>query len=327
MRRFEGLDSLPRDLPRPVVTIGTFDGVHLGHQRVLGELVAWAHATDGTALAVTFTQPPRLTLGTERATLITSLPHRLLLLERMGVDACVVLAFTDDLARMPALTFMQEVLVGRLGVRGIVMGPGAAFGRDREGDETFVREHADALGLEVRSVPAAVVDDAPVSSTRIRAAVAGGDFDVAARLLGRPFSVFGTVVHGSGRGRALGFPTANLDLHHEITPPDGVYVAQAVLGEREIPALVSVGPRPTFAAGVEPESGESLVEIHLVDFTGALYGCDVEARFLTRLRGQRRFDDPGSLTAQIEQDLREARRFLSDLQPPEGEKPRKTLDS
>ena len=310
MRRLSGLENLPTDLPRPVVTVGTFDGVHVGHQRVLSTLVSSAREPDGAAVVVTFAQPPRQVLTGETFPLITSLPHRLLLLERAGVEVCVVLAFTRALAKTSALAFTRRVLAEGLGARGVVVGPGAGFGRNQEGDEAFLRAHAGEFGFEVRGVGRLLVDGEPVSSTRIRDAVADGDFDLTAKLLGRPFSVFGTVVPGEGRGREIGFPTANLDLHHEMMPPDGVYVAEAVLDERELPALVSVGCRPTFAGGAEAP-GASVVEIYLMDFEGSLYGRDMEARFLTKLRAQERFDDVNALVLRLRDDVLRARAYLS----------------
>ncbi|HUU43524.1 MAG TPA: riboflavin biosynthesis protein RibF [Planctomycetota bacterium] len=311
MLRLDGLQNLSAELPAPVVAVGTFDGFHLGHRRVVDEVVAWAKELRGTPLVVTFEQPPRAFLDDRHPLLITSVPHRLRLLERAGVAVCVVLEFTRELAATGALEFARTVLVDGLHAAGVVMGPGSAFGRNREGTQTFLRTHAAGLRLEVRGVDEVHVDGQPVSSTRIRTAVARGDFTLAARLLGRPFSVFGTVVHGEGRGRGLGFPTANLDLHHEIIPPDGVYVARAVLDDLEQPALVSIGSQPTFTHAREGEAVPRVVELYLIDFDGQLYGQDVEAQFLERLRGQERFDEVAALVSRMEGDLAAARRFFA----------------
>ena len=309
MRRMEGLENLGERLPWPVVTVGTFDGVHLGHQRVLAEVVEWARACSGTAVVVTFKQPPRSVLSGDYPPLVTSVPHRMLLLERLGVDVCLVLEFTRELARTRVTDFVRRVLVEGLAARGVVMGHGSAFGRDREGDEAFLRQHAQDFGFEVRSVAPVLVEDEAVSSTRIRSAVLAGDFDLAARLLGRPFSVYGTVVRGAGRGRDLGFPTANLDLRHELAPTQGVYLARAVVAEESRPALVSVGTQPTFGRQVGREP-DAVVEVLLLDFDRELYERDIEVEFLKRIRSQKRFPSTEELVRQIRQDVARAREYF-----------------
>lgn len=307
MEHVDGVENLGGRLPFPVVTVGTFDGVHLGHQRVLQEIVSWAKAESGTAVVVTFQQPPGSVLSGEHRPLVTSMAHRLRLLERHGVAVCVVVTFTRELAQTDAAGFVRSVLVEALGARGVVMGHGAAFGRNREGDETFLREHADEFGFEVRSVPAVVVAGEPVSSTRIRKAVLAGDFELVARLLGRAFSVYGTVVKGAGRGCGLGFPTANLDLREEVMPPDGVYAATAVIDGRRLPAVASVGTRPTFARSSDGTTSARVVEIHVLDFDRRIDGEDIEAEFGERIRGQKRFADVTELVKQMERDVARAR--------------------
>ena len=313
MRRLDGLESLPLELARPVVTVGTFDGVHRGHQRVLGEVIEWAAALGARSVVVTFTRPPKSTLDDRPSDCLTSLEHRLLLFERMGVDDCVVLEFTAELASVPAGDFCRKVLVDGLGARGLVVGYDAAFGRDREGGVAFLEHHAPEFGFEVRSLGPVTYEGEVVSSTRIRRVVGRGDLSRAEALLGRPFSVYGTVVHGDARGRKLGFPTANLDLHHEIAPPDGVYVAEAVLGASTLPALASVGTHPTFARTDKPGGAARLVEVHILDFDEEIYGRDLEVRFHHRLRGQRAFADAEALVRQMQDDLRLARPLIREL--------------
>ena len=324
MRRIEGLQNLGKRLSWPVVAVGTFDGVHLGHQRVLTEVVEWARTHSGTAVVVTFEQPPRSVLSGEYPPLVTSIPHRMLLLERLGVDVCLVLEFTRELARTSVTDFVRRVLVEGVAARGLVMGHGAAFGRDREGDEEFLREHAQAFGFEVRSVPPVMVEGEAVSSTRIRSAVLAGDFDLAARLLARPFSVYGTVVRGAGRGRDLGFPTANLDLRHELAPPEGVYLARAVVTEESHPALVSVGRQPTFARPGDRAEPEAVVEVYLLDFDRELYDRDIEVEFLKRIRSQKQFSSTVDLVKQVQQDVACAREYFGVPREQARQKPGKS---
>jgi len=184
---------------------------------------------------------------------------------------------------------------------------------ERGGDEAFLRARAAEFGFEVKSVPAEIVNGQPVSSTRVRQAVLAGDLLLAERLLGRPFAMFGTVVRGDGRGRELGFPTANLDLHHEVMPPDGVYVGRALNSGREHVALVSVGTQPTFAHGRTGESPRRVVEVYLADYEGSLYGADLEVEILRRLRAQEAFSDVEALTRRMHADLRAARDYFASL--------------
>jgi len=310
MRHIDGVENLGGRLPFPVVTVGTFDGVHVGHQRVLHEVVSWAKAESGTAVVITFEQPPRSVLIGGSPSLVTSMPHRLVLFERLGVDVCVVLQFTRRLAATDVGDFVRTVFVEGVGARGVVMGHGAAFGRNREGDEAFLRERAAGFAFDVRSVPAVLVDGEPVSSTRVRQAVMAGDFDLATRLLGRPFSVYGTVVRGAGRGRNLGFATANLDLQQEVVPPDGVYVATAAIDDRRLPAVVSVGSSPTFTSSSRNGTSGSVVEVHVLDFDREIYGADVEVEFVERIRAQKRFGDVDELVGQMMRDVEHAREYF-----------------
>lgn len=312
MRRVDGLDSLPVSLPWPVVSVGTFDGVHLGHRAVLDEVVRWAREQSGTAVVVTFAEPPKTVLASgQSGPLITSVPHRLRLLAEGGVDLTVVLEFTPALAAMSAGDFSRRVLVQGLGARGVVLGHDSAFGRGREGTEEFLRAHRTEFGLDVRGVDATLVDGAPVSSTRVRQAVLKGDFALSERLLGRRFSVFGAVIRGSGRGRRLGFPTANLQLLHEVAPPDGVYVVDAVIDSRARPAVASVGTSPTFPRTPEGEDAERIVETHVLDFEGSLYGHELEVFFVRRLRDQQRFATPEALASAIRRDVDATRDFFA----------------
>lgn len=337
MRRFLGLESFdPAGLSRPIVTWGIFDGVHRGHQKLLAELAAWARQAGGQAVVLTFDPHPRSVLEHRAVPFLTSLEHRLLLLERNGADATLVVNFNRAFANQSAEEFFRAQLVGRLGVRCILLGESASFGKGRLGNPDVLREVAAGVGVEVRTSAPLLADGAVVSSTAIRRELELGNLGRAAAMLGRPVAVLGTVVRGAGRGRTLGFPTANLDLHHEARPPVGVYGTRTRLRTPEdariFLSLTNIGTCPTFDRGGGGRGGggggggggrpTERVEVHLLDFEGSLYGQDLEVEFLFKIRDERRFDGPSSLVAQLERDraflLERATKPVGPLAPPVG---------
>lgn len=311
----------PRPTGGAVVSIGVFDGVHLGHQEILSRNVARARAIGARPTVVTFRgHPKQLLLGRAPRTL-TSLEHRLELFRRAGIEHTVALVFDEELRSIPARTFVDEFLVGALDTRRFVLGFDSKFGRDREGTPEFIA----ALGLDVEVVPQVLVAGRAVSSTAIREAVELGDLAGAARMLGRPVAVHGEVVRGDALGRKLGFPTANLDLHHELRPPNGVYasrvrrvrhsaeqrsprVTREPAPDRAFDAVTNIGVRPTIS-GDRPETPR--VEVHVLDFEGDLYGEYLELEFVAALRPEQRFASVELLKAQIAHDIEAARRILA----------------
>lgn len=314
-RRFVlGDPGLPGAFARPAVTVGVFDGVHLGHQALLAHLVAWATEANVDPVVVTFDVHPRTVLRGEGPALITTLEHRLGLLGRCGVRGVVVLPFDRAMASWTAEEFAQRVFVDALGASRVLVGKNHRFGKDRGGDFALLSELGRRHGFEAREVELEVMDDV-ISSTAIRERIAAGDLTGASELLGRPVSVLGRVVEGDRRGRQLGFPTANLDLRGSARPPRGVYAARArvtgdplALGVPQVPAVVNVGRRPTF----KPEGELDLVEVHLLEPPAEeLYGRWLEVSFVARLRDERRFAGPAELVAQINKDIADARRLLA----------------
>ena len=295
-----------------VVSVGVFDGVHLGHRAILEANVARARELGAVPTVLTFRRHPKeLLLGRAPRTL-TTLQHRLALFARAGIEHTVALSFDEALRATPAEVFTERLLVGRLSARAFVLGFDSKFGRDRAGTPDWLRR----AGHDVEEVPKVMVDDRAVSSTAIREAVELGDLVGAERMLGRPVSVFGNVVHGAELGRTIGFPTANLDLHHELHPPPGVYACRA----RRFGADGTMEARSTHAAacniGFRPTvdgkpADVPTVEVHLLDFDGDLYGEAIELEFVRRLRPEQRFADLAALTAQIERDVTEARAVLA----------------
>jgi riboflavin kinase/FMN adenylyltransferase len=318
------ITSLERDglfPPAPrgaVVSVGVFDGVHRGHQAILARNVEVARELGARPTVVTFRQHPKAVLLGRAPRTLTSLEHRLELFRRAGVEHTVALTFDDALRDVPADEFAREFLQGELRARRLVLGFDSKFGRDRAGTPEFLASR----GHDVEVVGQVVVAGRPVSSTAIREAVELGDLEAAAALLGRPVAVYGQVVAGEQLGRRLGFPTANLDLRHELHPPTGVYAVRARSVRYGRPTVVgpdrggvaNIGFRPT-VAGARPD--EPRIEVHLFDFDGDLYGEHLEVEFVRRIRGEQRFGGLAELGAQIERDAAEARRALQ-IAPPAG---------
>jgi riboflavin kinase/FMN adenylyltransferase len=302
MQIVRGLESFPPDAGPSAVALGAFDGIHLGHRAILGTAVTQARQAGLQALACTFDRHPMEILQPERAPLpITTLEERLALIAETGIDTTVMIPFTPAVANVEAKAFVQDVLVGRLRAREIVVGFNHRFGRGARGDVTLLGALAGPLGFRAHVVPALMVDGLAVSSSEIRAALQRGDLPSAARLLGRPYSIRGEVVRGAGRGRTLGFPTANVKTERPLGLPVGVYVCRLTIGPRAHQAVVNVGFRPTFG------ETELSVEAHVLDFTGDLYDERVTLTFVRRLREERKFPSLDALREQIAMDVAAAR--------------------
>jgi riboflavin kinase/FMN adenylyltransferase len=295
------------NLPRAtVLTIGAFDGVHLGHQALIRGVVAQAHATHRLAALMTFHPHPAVVFSPDRVPQYLTTPgEKLAVLESLGLDLVVLLSFDRAVADTPAREFMQTVS-RHLRVGELWLGPDFALGRNREGDVARLRELGRELGYQLHVAEPVMVDHQVISSSQIRALLRKGRVEDATRLLGRYPSLSGMVVEGAHRGRALGFPTANLEVHQErAVPADGVYAVFARLGAEGYPAVANVGVRPSF------DNGQRTVETHLFEFAQDIYGCDLVIEFVARLRDEQRFEDIANLVAQIERDSEAARRILS----------------
>jgi riboflavin kinase/FMN adenylyltransferase len=286
-----------------VATLGVFDGVHRGHQEILAHLCLRAEALGATTAVVTFDRHPGAVLEGTPQPAITSLGHKISLFRAAGLDICVVVGFDAHVAAMAAEDFAREVFSRLLSARAVVIGSDCRFGRGGSGDVALCRRLGPKLGFAVDVVEPVEVDGVRVSSTAIREAIAAGDIDRAARLLNRPVSLYGTVVHGDARGRQLGFPTANLNPHNETVPPDGVYAGRLTGEAGTGSAVVSIGRRPTFC----DSDGQRVVEVHIIGASTDLYGRDIEVQFLRKLREQRAFASADELVAQIRRDVEAAR--------------------
>jgi riboflavin kinase/FMN adenylyltransferase len=292
-----------------LVSIGVFDGMHVGHQTLIRELVAQASAKKLLSAVITFKQHPMALLAPgEVVPSLTSLTERIRLMKELGVDIVITLTFSHELAELGAQPFVM-LLQQYLKMQGMILGWDFALGRHREGSLEALHELGIKLGFSTEVVGPVKYKGEIISSTAIRQALSDGDMAKASAMLGRPFSLEGRVITGDGRGAELGFPTANLDLDpHQALPLDGVYAAVAHFEGTAHPAATFIGHRPTFS-GVE-----RIVEVHMLDFTGDLYRRTLKIDIIERLRGEQKFDNADSLKAQIEKDVLLVRKRLGSIQ-------------
>lgn len=293
------------------VAIGNFDGVHLGHRALIARTRELAEANDALAVALTFDPHPSAVVGKGGPPMLCSLERRLELLAAAGVDAVVVEPFTPALANLAPHAFVDDVLLFALRARAIVVGYDFTYGQGRAGTTDALRAHGARAGVEVAVVSAVEVGGEVASSTRVRAYLRAGDLPAAARLLGRAWDVDGTVVHGAKRGRAIGIPTANIAPASELVIAPGIYaVTLAVEGAPPLPAVASLGRNPTFV-----EQGGLVLEVHVLDWDGDLYGHRVRTTFVSRIRDELKFDSVEALIAQIHADIDVARHDLAVIPP------------
>jgi riboflavin kinase/FMN adenylyltransferase len=303
------LDSgLPPDVVGTVATVGTFDGVHLGHQDVLCRLAARAHARGLRSVLVTFAGHPLELLRPESAPLqLTPAREKLEAIAGTGIDYVAVLPFTPALAALDADAFVDRVLLDRLRMRALFVGHDHGFGRNRSGDAATLQALGAERGFEVDVIaPVTVADGRTASSTAVRRAIAEGDLDTAAVVLGRPYSASGRVVHGDARGRLLGYPTLNVALPEprKLLPPAGVYAVRVQTPTGAFRGMLNLGARPTFG------DDRVSLEAHLFDAAGDWYGAPVRVDFVRRLRDVRRFESVDALAAQLRHDETAARDAL-----------------
>lgn len=305
MRILRGLESFPPELAPCAVALGTFDGIHLAHARILAMTVERAQALALPAVAITYDPHPATVLRPERAPApIASPEENLARIAAHGLDAALVIPFTPEFSRIEAEAFVDEVLVGRLHAREVVVGFNHTFGRGARGTATSLRDIGARLGFVTHVLPPLQVEGLTVSSSVIREALREGDVALASTMLGRAYAVTGVVQRGAGRGRTLGFPTANLRASHPLLLASGVYVARASWEGGSSPAVVNVGYRPTFG------EREYWVEAFLLDFAGDLYGRALTIAFLHRIRPETAFGSVEELRHQIRTDVETARVVL-----------------
>jgi riboflavin kinase/FMN adenylyltransferase len=307
MQVIRGLHNLRSEHRGCVATIGNFDGVHLGHQAVFRHLREQAQELGLPTTVITFEPQPQEFFTPESAPArLTRMREKLHALKQAEIDRVVLLEFGFKLAGMDAAEFVQRLLVDGLDVRYLFVGDDFRFGKGRSGDIEMLRTVGHMHGFAVENMNTYVVGEERVSSTRIREALANGELEEAGRYLGRPYRICGRVGHGDQRGRTIGFPTANINLHRKVSPLRGVYAVRVGgLGDEQLPGVANIGNRPTVDGGTQ-----FLLEVHLFDFSRSIYGEHLDVEFCKRLRDEQKFDSFDQLKHQIERDAVEARNYF-----------------
>ena len=310
MKIIQDIETIKEPFKSAVITIGNFDGVHLGHQALFHEVIEMADTMDGTAIAMTFEPHPiRVISNNGHPPLITLIEQKTELIEKAGIDVLICIPFTMDFAALSARTFVEDILVKRIGVKAIIVGQDYTFGHKREGTVDLLRQYADELGFQVIVPDWIQPSDANndrISSTAIRQLVMDGRMEKAGKMLGRDYQIRGTVAHGRDRGgRLLGIPTANINLHDELCPKVGVYAVIVKYDGKRYPAVANIGYSPTFDDHV------FTVEAHILDFKKDIYGEKIMVNFVQRLRDEKKFSGIPELIEQIDQDIVDARKILA----------------
>ncbi len=287
-----------------VVTSGTFDGVHLGHQKILRRLQELANRKQGETVLLTYWPHPRLILQPEDKSLrlLTSLSEKVKLLEGMGVDHLIILPFTKELSQMSSEEFIRDILVDKIQTKTLVIGYDHKFGKNREGSFEYLQSHSHLFGFAIEEISRQDVDDLGVSSTKIRTALSQGDISTANKYLGRPYDLSGQVVKGQQIGRSIGFPTANIQIadNYKLLPRDGAYAVYADVNSIRYKAILNIGDRPTV------DGEKKTIEAHLIDFEGDLYGQELRIYFQEFLREEKRFESLDALKNQLAVDRERA---------------------
>ena len=309
MKLIENLEDIKEPFPKAVITIGNFDGVHIGHQALFHEVIERADAVGGTSIAMTFDpHPVRLFTQNGHPPLITLCEQKVELIACTGIDVLIVVPFTREFAALSAKSFVEDILLRRIGMDTIVVGRDYTFGRDRQGDLALLQRFAQQMGFEVIVtdwIQPASKPESRISSTKVRDLVMEGKLEQAEKMLGRHYQIRGTVATGRDRGgELLGFPTANIKLHDELCPKTGVYAVTVELRDRKFGGVANMGYSPTF------DDHEFTVEVHILDFADNIYGEKIRVNFIRRIRDEIKFSGIAELSEQIRKDIETARKIL-----------------
>jgi riboflavin kinase/FMN adenylyltransferase len=304
MEIIKGIENLKRPFTNAVVTLGNFDGVHLGHQQIFKRVKEEASKIHGEGVVITFEPHPLKVLAPERfLPLLAPYRKKMMLIEESGINIVLCIEFSLTFSEISPAEFIESILVGKIGVRKVIIGYNYHFGKAQRGDARTLKEAGEALGFEVEVVEPLRVGQTIVSSSKIRALIQAGEVEEASKLLGRDYPIIGKVVQGQKRGHTLGFPTANLEISDELYPKAGVYAAEVAWHQQHFNGLANIGSNPTFS--VQSGSGRERfsLEVHILDFNRELYGEEIEVRFKRRIRDEARFESPSLLIDQIKKDI------------------------
>ncbi len=301
MELFLGIDQIKESFVNPAVALGNFDGVHLGHQRILKRLREVAETIHGEALVVTFEPHPLKVLRPDRCPpLLTPLQTKIALIEQAGIEKILCLEFTKKFSELSPLEFVRNILVEKVKARRVIIGYNYHFGKGKKGNAETLKEICRTFQIEVEVVEALTIDKTPVSSSAIRELIQQGDVEKASQLLGRNYGIIGKVVEGSKRGHALGFPTANLRISDELYPKIGVYAVEIIWNKRRFKGVANIGRNPTF----QVKGTESLtLEVYILNFNSEIYGDEIQVNFIRRIRDEVRFASASELVSQIQKDI------------------------
>jgi riboflavin kinase / FMN adenylyltransferase len=311
MQIFENLETITAPFENAVVTIGNFDGVHIGHQALFHEVIEKADEIDGTSVAITFEPHPlRILTKNSYPPLITLYEQKLELIEKAGLDVLICIPFTREFANISAQSFIKDILIDRIGMKAVVVGKDYSFGKNREGNLDLLNTLGQKYGFNVFVldwIRGAALIEARSSSTRIRDLVMEGQMEKAQKLLGRHYQIRGTVIGGRNRGgKLLGFPTANINLYDELCPRTGVYAVIVELEDgRKLKGVANIGYSPTFGDRI------FTVEVHILDFQDNIYNQKIKVNFIQRIRDEKKFSGVSELSAQIKKDVETAREIIS----------------
>ncbi len=300
------------NIPNPVLTIGTFDGVHIGHQKIIKQLNEEANKIGGESVLFTFFPHPRMVLSPENhgLKLIQSQEEKLEKLEHIGLQNCIVYPFTEEFSQLTALEFVRDFLVKQLKVKKLVIGYDHQFGKNREGSISYLKTVSKEFNFDVIEIPAQEIDEVNVSSTKIRDAILKGEIELANEFLGAPFQLNGKVVEGKALGRTIGFPTANIEMNSDLKliPAKGVYAIKVFVKGRWYVGMLNIGFRPTIS-----EESNQTIEVHIFDFADNIYGENITVQFLSKWRDEMKFNGVEELKNQLKKDEEIIRHIVADF--------------
>ncbi|MCX7857554.1 MAG: bifunctional riboflavin kinase/FAD synthetase [Deltaproteobacteria bacterium] len=306
MRVIEGLQKIER-LKKPVLTIGNFDGIHIGHQKIIEQVKNMAEEIGGISVVMTFDPHPLHVLKPEKILgLITPLPVKKRIFDKFGIDVLLVIKFENELRELNAEEFVRTILLKKIGISGLVLGSDFRFGRDAEGDVNLIENFSKKHGFSFIKIDPVALDGEKVGSNKIRKMIIDGDVKKAAQFLGRPFTIVGRVIYGAGIGKKIGYPTANLAFfENQLLPKNGVYVTEIEFRGQRFPSVTNVGLKPTF------RYDRISIETHILNFHEDIYGMELEVIFYERIRDEERFASVKELIRAIEEDIRKAEILLN----------------